>query len=61
MFAYLLAAWLDVALYHDAFDHVADFLGMAAAVEYFFGDADLLVVHLVGIGMVGIHDAGRIL
>ena len=34
---------------------------MAAAVEYFFYDADLLLIPLVGVGMIGVHDAGRVL
>jgi hypothetical protein len=33
---------------------------MSAAMKYFFGDADLLHIFFVGIGMVGIYDTGWI-
>lgn len=57
----LLAARFDIALNHDAFDEIADIIRMAAAVEYLFYNPDLLLIELVGVGVVGIHDAGRIL
>ena len=61
MFADFLAAWFDVALDHDAFDKVTDIIGVTTAVEHFLDDADLLHVFFVGVGVVGIYDAGRVL
>lgn len=60
VFSDLLAAWFDIAFYHDTFDHLVDLAGMAAAVEYFLDNTDLLHVLFAGVGVVGIHDAGRI-
>ena len=60
VFSDLLAAWFDIAFYHDTFDHLVDLAGMAAAVENFLDDTDLLHVLFAGVGVVGIHDAGRI-
>ena len=60
VFSDLLAAWFDIAFYHDTFDHLVDLAGMAAAVEDFLDNTDLLHVLFAGVGVVGIHDAGRI-
>ena len=57
----LLAAWFDIAFYHDTFDHLVDLAGMAAAVEDFLDNTDLLFMFFAGIGMVGINHTGRVL
>ena len=56
-----LAAWLNVAFDHQALDQILDLSRMSSAVKNFFGDADLLHVFLVGIGVVGIHDTGCVI
>ena len=61
MFSDFLGAGFNVALDHQAFYHLTDLIGMTAAVENFLYNADLLHVLLVGIGMVGVHDAGPVL
>lgn len=60
MFTDLLTSRLQIALDHNALYKVMDIRGVAAAVQYLFYDTDLLLVTLIGIGMVGIYDAGRI-
>ena len=60
MFADLLTSRFQIALDHNALYKVMDIRGVAAAVQYLFYDTDLLLVALIGIGMVGIYDAGRI-
>lgn len=60
MFADLLIAGFNVAFDHDAFYHVPDLRGVAAAVEHFFYDPDLLHILLSGVGVVAVHNAGRI-
>ena len=61
VFADLLASWFNVAFNHDTLDKVMDVRGMAAAVQNLLDDADLLGILLVGIGMIGVHNAGGIL
>ena len=56
-----LAAFLDIAFDHDAFYQTADVLGVGAAVQHFLDDTDLLFKLLVGIVVVCVYDAGRIL
>lgn len=56
-----LGAVFDIAFNHQTFDKVVDILAVAAAVEDFFGDTNLLKVLFVGIGMVDVYDAGRVL
>ena len=51
---------LDVALDHQALDHLMQLSVLAAAVENVAGDADLLEVLLAGVGVVGIDNDGRI-
>ena len=60
MFADLLTSRFQIALDHNALYKVMDIQGVAAAVQYLFYDTDLLLITLIGIGMVGIYDAGRI-
>ena len=61
MFPDFLAAGLNVALNHKALYQMFDIAGVAAAVEHFLGYTNLFMVLLVGVGVVGVHDAGRIL
>ena len=61
MLANLLAAGFDIALNHKALYQPFDISGMTAAVKDFLCNPDLLLILLVGVGMVGIHDAGRVL
>ena len=56
----LMAAGLHVAFNHQALYQMADIVGVAAAVKYLFCNAHLLFVLFVGVGMIGVHDAGRI-
>lgn len=60
VFAHLLAAGFDVALDHQALDQIFDGSRVSSAVKNLFGNADLFHVFLIGIGVVGIHDTGRI-
>ena len=60
MTSYLLIARFDIAFNHDAFHKSSDVQRMDAAVKHFFYDADLFLVLLVGVGVVRVHDAGRI-
>ena len=60
MFTDLLASRFQIALEHNALYKAMDIRGVAAAVQYLFYDTDLLLVTFIGIGMVGIYDAGRI-
>ena len=57
----LLTAFFDIALDHNSFYQMLDILAQATAMQNFLGDADLLLKLLVGIGVVRINDAGRIL
>ena len=57
----LLAAIFDVALDHQSLDQLMDVIAVTAAVKYFFCNTDLLQILLVGVGVVGIYDAGRVL
>ena len=56
-----LAAIFDVALDHQPFDQFVDVVAVTAAVKYFFCNTDLLQILLVGVGVVGINHACRIL
>ena len=56
----LLAAWLDVALDHQAFDQSVEIGIDRAAEQDFFGDPDLLFIMFVRVGMVGVDDGGWI-
>ena len=55
-----LIALLDITLYHNALDQLADIIRDIAAVQYLRYDTWLLVELLVGVGVVCIDDAGRI-
>lgn len=61
VFADLLAALLNVAFNHNALDHIADLLGVTAAVKNLFYDAHLFGVLFAGVGVVAVYDAGRVL
>ena len=61
VFADLVVSWLDVAFDHQAFYQMTDVIRMAAAVKHFFCDTNLFCILLVGVGVVGIYDAGRVL
>ena len=56
-----LAAVFNVAFDHQSLDQFMDIVAVTAAVQDFFGDPDLFQILLVGVGMVHIHDTGRIL
>src|SRR5699024_1537444 len=56
-----LAAGFQVAFHHDALDQGADLGGKLAVVHDFLDNADLLVVLLVRVGVVGVHDDRRVL
>ena len=56
-----LAAFLDITFNHHAFYQTADVVGIGAAVEHLLYDTDLLLELLVGIVVVCVDDAGRIL
>ena len=58
---HLLVAFLDVALDHDALDQLVQIGAEFTAVHDFLGDTDLLPELLVGVGVVRIDHAGRIL
>ena len=61
VFPDFLAAGFNVALNHKALYQMFDIAGVAAAVEHFLGYTNLFMVLLVGVGVVGVHDAGGIL
>ena len=61
VFADLVVSWLDVAFDHQTLYQMTDIIRMTAAVENFFCDTYLFCILLVGVGMVGIYDAGRVL
>ena len=56
-----LIAFLDIALDHHALDQLADVVGAGTAVQNFFDDTDLLLELFVGVVVVRVYDAGRIL
>ncbi len=56
-----LTAFLNITFNHHAFYQTADVVGIGAAVEHFLYDTDLLLELLVGIVVVCVDDAGRIL
>lgn len=60
MLADFLTAGFNVAFNHNPFHKSAQLFRVTAAVKHFFDNADLLEILLVGVGMVGVHDAGRI-
>ena len=60
VFAGFLAAVLDVRLYHQTLYEFADELALAGAVENLLGYAALFQVLLAGVGVVAVHDDGRI-
>ena len=55
-----LAALLDVTLDHNALDQLFDLRGELAAGHDLPDDTDLLFELLVGVGVVGVHDAGGV-
>jgi len=60
VFSDLLIAFFNIAFNHNALDEGIQISRVAAAVKNLFYNADLLLVLLIGVGMVGIYDAGRI-
>ena len=56
-----LVSRLDIALHHDAFDQLVNVFGNLSVMEDFGDDAGLFGIAFVGVGMVGIHDACRVL
>lgn len=57
-----MVSWLDVAFDHQAFYQMTDVIRMAAAVKHFFCDTkSCFALLLVGVGVDGIYDAGRVL
>ena len=61
VFADPAAAGFDVAFDHKSLYQTTDVIRVAAAVQDFLGNTHLFGVLLVGIGVVGIYDAGWIL
>ena len=61
VFSDFLAAGLNIALNHEALYQILYISGVTAAVEHFLGNAKLFLILLVGVGVVCVHDAGRIL
>ena len=61
VFPDFLAAGFNVALNHKALYQMFDIAGVAAAVEHFLGYTNLFMVLLVRVGVVCVHDTGRIL
>ena len=61
MFVYLLASGHEIALDHDALNQSGQFLVHLAAVQHLLYNAGLLRIQLIGVGMVSVHNRGRIL
>ena len=61
VFPDFLAAGLNIALNHEALYQIPYISGVTAAVEHFFGNANLFLILLVRVGVVCVHDTGRIL
>ncbi len=57
----LLASLYKVAFNHDALDKFPDIFIDPAAVQDLFNNADLLLIFLAGVGMVGVDEDGRVL
>ena len=60
MFPNFLAAGLKVAFNHYAFYDALNFRGNFPVVHDFLDNADLLFILLVGVGMVGVNNGGRV-
>ena len=60
VFPDFLAAGLNIALNHEALYQIPYISGVTAAVEHFFGNANLFLILLVRVGVVCVHDTGRI-
>ena len=56
----LLASFYKVALNHDALDEFSDIFIDPAAVQDLFYNADLLLILLAGVGMVGVNKDSRV-
>lgn len=56
----LLAAFLQITLDHHAFHQRLQFRIVVPAVKHFTYDADLFAELFVGVGVVGVHNGGRI-
>ena len=56
----LLVPFFDIALNHHTFYHGMEIRVVLARVEHLLDDADLFLILLVRIGMVGVHDAGGV-
>ena len=56
-----LTAFFDIAFNHNALYKAVDIIGAGAAVQNLFYNADLLLILLVGVVVVCVYDAGRIL
>ena len=56
----LLASFYEVTLDHNAFDKFPDILINPAAVQDLFHNADLLLILLAGVGMIGVDENSRV-